>query len=170
MARPMGDRPRARTLVRSGADSAGTMESMLTLGAWLAPVLGAIIVVVGIPATCSHRQKSRASALPARSHATPAAHKDRSQRSTCMPCDGTVASDGPPPANLLALPEVLLVSHPCVGRGLMQCPFKWPARCCAQISPFGHASDDRANDQAAARSGGSARGYPAGLASPTARS
>lgn len=27
--------------------------------------------------------------------------------------------------------------------------------CCTQISPFGCASDDRANDQAAARNGGS---------------
>ena len=49
----------------------------------------------GLPATCIHRQKSRASTRVARSHATPIAHKNRNQRSRSIPYERTVAAARP---------------------------------------------------------------------------
>ena len=49
----------------------------------------------GFPASCSHRQKSRASDRPARSQATPDAHKNRNQRSRSKPYERTVSSARP---------------------------------------------------------------------------
>jgi hypothetical protein len=47
------------------------------------------------PANCSHRQKSRPSDRVARSQATPAAHRNRNQRSKSMPYERTVSSARP---------------------------------------------------------------------------
>ena len=49
----------------------------------------------GFPASCSHRQKSRASNRVARSQATPDAHKNRNQRSRSIPYERTVCSARP---------------------------------------------------------------------------
>jgi hypothetical protein len=49
----------------------------------------------GLPATSSHRQKSRTSARVARSHDTPSAHKNRNQRNRSSPYERAVAADRP---------------------------------------------------------------------------
>jgi hypothetical protein len=49
----------------------------------------------GLPASCSHRQKSRPTDRVASSQATPAAHKNRNQRNRSMPYERTVSSARP---------------------------------------------------------------------------